>query len=222
VITYTNIQRHDNLDFDQYLKLPGYSHSFLKSNVNGVRKHFDVTENVRVGAIVDGILTDPTRVDMSDPLYPECKALAHELMKVYGDAINLFEKQVSYTATMEMQGLSMPVTGRLDFLLPGHAVIDLKVTFATEVDALIDFMGYGNQLWHYCRMAKVPKAYLMICQVKKKKLPNGKLINNPKIFLKEVDVSNDTNSFWISKLLDFGNATGSDVDGNKLIPGLIF
>lgn len=222
MITYSNIVRHDNLEFEQYLKLPGYSHSFLKSNVQGVKKYFDVTDNVRVGSMVDNILTDPARVDMSDPLYPACKELAHTIQQQFGDVIAICEKQISYTATMNMQTLSMPVTGRLDFLLPGVAVIDLKVTFAKDVDALIEFMGYQNQLWHYCRLAKVQKAYLLICQVTKKVDAKGMTITKHKVFVKGIDVSNEENGFWISKMIDFGNAVCEDVDVSHARTGLAF
>lgn len=193
MITYSNITRHDNIEFQDYLKLPGYSHSFLKSNVSGVSKYFQETDKVRVGKIVDAILTDPANADMSHPLYPQCKILAFELQKMFGDVMSACKKQVNYTAEIEMSGLSMPVKGRLDFLLENIAVLDLKITNEKNVDALIEYMGYNNQLWHYSKMSNVTKSYLMFYVVPLKK-----------VIIKSVDVTSNSNEFWMNKIIDFG------------------
>lgn len=193
MITYSNITRYDNIEFNQYLKLPGYSHSFLKSNIQGVSKYFNETDKVRVGKIVDAILTDPSNADMSHELYPQCKILAFELKKMFGDVMSICQKQVNYTATMEMSGLEMTTKGRLDFLLPKIAVLDLKITNEKNVDGLIEYMGYNNQLWHYSKMSEVKKAYLMFYVVPLKK-----------VVVKSVDVTSNTNDFWANKIIDFG------------------
>ena len=161
MIEYSNITRYDNIEFEQYLKLQGYSHSFLKSNIQGVSKYFNETDKVRVGKIVDAILTEPAKADMSHELYPMCKAIAAEIRKLFGDVIDVCEKQVSYTANISINGLTMPVKGRLDFLFPKFAVLDLKITHEKNIDNLVQFMGYENQLWHYCKMAQVKKAFLI-------------------------------------------------------------
>lgn len=200
MITYSNIVRHDNIEFEDYLKLDGYSHSFLKSNVQGAAKYFEQTDKVRIGHIVDAILTEPGKVDMSSPLYPACKVIAAELMRLFGDVFDACLKQISYTARMHMGDLSMKVTGRLDLLLEGFAVIDLKITHEKDIDALIQFMGYENQVWHYAKMAKVSKAYLIFYCVPLKK-----------VVVKAIDVSSDTNEFWLNKIIDFGEVPGVDV-----------
>ena len=196
MITYTDIVRYDNISFDDYLKLPGYSHSFLKSNINGAKKYFNVTDNVRIGAMVDAILTEPAKADMTSEIYPFCKEIAYQLIQMFGDALNACSKQASYTATMGIEQLKMKVTGRLDLLLEGFAVIDLKITKEKEIDPLVQFMGYENQLWHYSKMANVPNAYLMFYSIPLKK-----------VIVKKVDVSGYYNEFWMSKIIDFGTAT---------------
>jgi len=193
MIEYSHITRYDNIEFEQYLKLPGYSHSFLKSNIQGVSKYFNETDKVRVGKIVDAILTDPLNADMSHEFYPQCKALAFELKKMFGDVMSMCDKQVNYTGSMELSGLHMQTKARLDFLLSKYAVIDLKITNEKNVDALIEYMGYHNQLWHYSKMANVSKAYLMFYVIPLKK-----------VVVKSIDVSSNTNEFWENKILDFG------------------
>lgn len=197
MIQYTDIVRYDNLSFEDYLKLQGYSHSFLKANIQGVRKFIDVTDNMRVGSMVDAILTEPAKADMTSELYPHCKVIAFELKKMFGDVMLACKKQISYTATASFNGLSIPTTGRLDFLLEGVAVIDLKITQSKDVDALIKYMGYENQVWHYSKMAKVSKAYLIMYSVPLKK-----------VIVKFIDTSSDINGFWLNKIVDFGMVNG--------------
>lgn len=195
MIEYTNIQRHDNMDFQEYLKLPGYSHSFLKREHNGITEELKITDNITTGKLVDNILTEPIKADMSSPLYPYAKAIAHAIKSDFGLFLNKFEKQISFTADATHKGFTMPTTGRLDYLLPGYAVIDLKVTKSKEKDinALIDFMGYKNQVWHYSKMAGVNKAYLLFYSIPAKK-----------IILRYIDCSFGNNEFWADKIIKFG------------------
>ena len=75
--------------------------------------------------------------------------------------INAFKKQVSYTGVFHYAGFQLPVKGRLDFLIPNHAVVDLKVTWSKDVLALIEYMGYKNQLSLTAKWQGL-KRYIMI------------------------------------------------------------
>lgn len=194
MIKYSNISITDNIEFDKYLKFEGYSHSFLKGERFGIAKEVPLTEKIRLGKIVDGILTDPASIDMLDTLYPIAKDVAHTIKQAFGDLIKNFKPQISFTAEIEYEGFVMPTKGRLDYYLPNIAVIDLKVTYAKDVKALIEFMRYDNQLWHYCKAMGVDKGYLMIYSVPLKKTQ-----------LIKIDVSNSYNEFWAEKTLMFGN-----------------
>lgn len=163
-----SIQQYLNLPFDEYLKLPGRSTSFLKNEKNGVSPVFIKTDKVRVGSLVDAILTSPKEVDMRSELYPIARDIAAEIRLKFGDMFKQMIPQVSYTGIMAHSGISMPVKGRLDFLLPELAVIDLKVTYATNVPELIKFMKYAEQMHLYCGFAGVKKAYLIVYCVPKK------------------------------------------------------
>jgi hypothetical protein len=206
MITYKNIQCYKDIPFEEYLKLQGYSHSFLKSNINGAKKYFNMTDKVRVGALVDSIITEPAKADMSSPLYPAAKTIAFEIKKLFGDLVEVAQKQLSYTATLEFAGLEMQTTGRLDLLIPDFAVIDLKVTNEINVDALIEYMGYDNQVWHYSRLSNVKKAFLIFYVVPLKK-----------VVVRAIDVTSELNGFWINKLIDFGTACApADVIKNNI------
>lgn len=195
MITYTNIKRFDNIPFEEYLKFEGYSHSFLKREHNGIVEPLTITDNITIGKLVDGILTDPSSVDMSNPLYSVAKLIAYEVTKTFGALILNFESQISFTADVEYNGFIMPTTGRLDWGLEKHAVIDLKCTKSkvAQIPALIEYMGYKNQLWHYCKMYGVDKAYLMFHSIPEKKT-----------IIQFVDCSAPVNDFWANKIELFG------------------
>lgn len=196
MITYTDIKRYESLPFEEYLKLEGHSHSQLKREVNGISPVFDMTYNIRIGSLVDAILTDPSKADMTSYLYPIARDIAGLIAKEFGPAIQHFQKQISFTGMVNYMNFKMPVTGRTDFILPQNAVIDLKVTKTKEVRSVIKYMGYENQLWHYSKLAQVNTAYIMIYSIPKK---TTEIIY--------IDCSDTYNEFWAEKTLKFGRVT---------------
>lgn len=193
MIKYTNIVRHEGMPFDDYLKLPGYSHSFLKAERDGIADEFIETNNSITGKLVDAIITDPASADMSHPLYPMAKEAAAAIRKTFGMVLPAFKKQVSFTAMMEYKGFRIPTKGRLDFELPTHAVLDLKWTKAKNIDTLIEFMGYANQNWHYAKLAGVSESHWLIYSDTLKKC-----------IFRSHDCRSDMNEFWAEKIIKFG------------------
>lgn len=200
MITYSNIKRFDNLQFDEYLKIQqetqAYSFSFMKREKFGQTEIIEATDKMRRGTLVDNILTDPGNADYNSPLYAEAKAIAATIKQNFGAFIRVFEKQVSFTANMEHKGHIIPTTGRIDFGIPKHAVIDLKVTGAKNVREVIHFMNYKEQLWHYCNMYGVKKGYIMIYSTDTKKVEIIDVWNKQSI--------PERSEFWESKVLKFG------------------
>jgi hypothetical protein len=193
MITYNNIIRHDNIQFEEYLKMPGYSQSFLKSERHGLKAEIEITNNIRLGKLVDGILTEPATVNMRDELYPVAKGVVNEIKNFFGFALPHFKTQVSYTADVMYNGFTLPTKSRLDFLLEKQLVLDLKVTMSKDFRGIIDWMGYENQVWHYSKSAQVPKGFLLMHSVPLKKT---QLFTVP---------MPDSNSFWENKVIKFGN-----------------
>lgn len=198
MITFTDIQQHLSVPFEVYKKLPGLSTSFLKSEQNGIKPDFVMTDKVRVGSLVDAILTEPAKADMSSELYPYAKAIAFQLKQTFGDMMSSFIPQVSYTAIAEFKGFKMRVRGRLDYLLPKLAVIDLKVTYAKDIPALIDFMKYREQMFLYCKFAGVQKAYLLVYCVPKKTCT-----------VHFIDCSG-SNTWWEEKIINHGKVDAGE------------
>ena len=192
MIHYTNIKRHDNLPWEEYLLLPGYSNSFLKSERNGLSSYMEETDKMRLGKLVDAIITGGS-VNMSSEMYPIARDIASKITGTFGTMITRFDKQVAFSATANYGGFSMPVRGLLDFLLPKTAVIDLKVIHGKSIEPTVSHFGYDNQLWHYGKLAGVTKGYLMVYSVPLKKTT---LIN--------MDISNQRNEFFEDKILKFG------------------
>lgn len=201
----SQIQQHLSVPFEIYQKLPGLSTSFLKQEINGVKPDFVMTDKVRVGSLVDAILTEPAKADMSSELYPYAKEIAFKLKQKYSDMMSSFVSQVSYTAIAEHQGFKMRVRGRLDYLLPNHAVLDLKVTYADVTNPkvmknLIEQMKYDEQMFLYCKFAGVTKAYLLFYCVPKKK------VMDPIVF----DFTSKSSTWWEEKIINHGKVEAGE------------
>ena len=194
-ITYSNIKRYDGMPAEQYFRLGGISHSFLKREKAGVVEKFSPSPKMLLGSMVDKILTEPSNVNVKDPLFPIAKKISVTIKNTFGDLIERFVPQVSYTAEAHYAGLTITTTGRLDWLLPKHAVIDLKFTTAKKLEPVVDFFGYRNQVWNYAKMAEVPKAYILAYSE-----PLGECLP---IF--PVDVSSNYNEFWAKGILKHGS-----------------
>lgn len=194
MIQYSNQKRFERLPFDTYLKLPGLSHSFLKTEKNGVSPFMEITEKMKLGSMVDAILTEPHKVDVTDPNFAKGKRIASAINEQFGSLIKTFIPQLSYTGAASFEGFTIEVCGRLDWLLPGHAVVDLKVTAAKDIQPIIQHFGYNNQMFNYCKLAGVKVAYIISYSTALNKcLPVVK-----------IDCSSDRNAFWEEKILKFG------------------
>lgn len=203
MLTYQNIQRYDNMPFEDYLNVVGvdsdrtFSHSFLKSEQNGVSPLFIPSNKVKIGAMVDAILTSPETVDPSQPFFKEGCRIASKIKAKHGDLIKHFTPQVSYTGQISYKGLVMNTCGRLDWLLENIAVIDLKVTEAksdSEFEKIISFMGYRNQMFNYMNLSGTKESYILPYSTK----------TNDCLTIVPIKWSLGANEFWQNAVLKFG------------------
>lgn len=190
---------HKNIPFEDYLKMDGYSHSFLKREIGGVNPVFEGSDKVKFGSLVDSILTEPEKVNVLDPNYRDACNVAHSISNFIGTGLQHLEKQISFSGNLTNGVLSMPIKGRLDLFGIGR-VFDLKITYVSieQIDTLIDFMGYRNQMFLYCLGLNVKKATLIIYSVKSKKIVFRHFDFNAGINLKRAE------NFFNDKLLKFG------------------
>lgn len=195
MITYNNIVLYKGLSFDEYLQLPGVSHSYLKHQKDGIAESFDPTSKMQLGTLVDGILSDPSGGLMEHPLYLSAKDIAAKIKSEFGDLMPFMEKQIAFTADLESEGLYLPTRGRLDFGIKNIGVLDLKITSSKDVDAIIKHFKYEDQVWHYSKGYGVNDAFLMIHSVPLKKT-----------YMRYIPTSSKYNEFWNNQILTFGKA----------------
>jgi hypothetical protein len=193
MLIYTDVREYRNMPFIDYMKLPAYSHSYFRNERGGVPGELLLTENMRIGGLVDAILMQPELASYSDPLYEAAKAIAYDITKQWGKTVKHFITQPSYTAIMHHGEFSMPVKGRPDWVLPNLAVIDLKITKSRYIKELIAHMNYKNSIWHYCKLAGVKRGYLLMHSLAIRKTQ-----------LIPVDCSSDENDFWRDRVFLFG------------------
>lgn len=191
MITFSNIKRFDNVSFSEYLNVPGYSHSFLKREIQGVSPVFNRTPKVELGSLVDAILTQPDQLDIYSPQLKRAEKIADLINYYFGSSIKHFENQVSIAADMQYNGFTMPFKVRLDWGLKDIAVIDLKVTAESNFKAIIDHMAYDNQLFGQAGAYGVKMTYLLMYSTKTDKCD---LIQRPL----------NSGEFWKEKIMKFG------------------
>lgn len=197
MITCHTIQRICGLDFNSYLQLPQYSHSYLKNERGGFIVHKQATAKMQLGSLVDGILTCG-EVNMADALYPAAKDIAARLKAEFGWALGRLNKQVSYTSVMRYDAgkaiFELPIKGRPDFEEPRQYIIDLKVTDEVDVDSIIRHFGYKNQQFGYGKQSGASVAYLLMYRKKKKDT-----------VIRKIEIG-ETNPWWEEKIIKFGKA----------------
>lgn len=199
MILCREVQRYTGLDFSSYVALPGYSHSFLKREINGTAPHIQKTDKMAFGSLVDDIRSN-AQVDMGHPLYPAARDIAARLYAEFGTLLDAFHKQVSYTGTFSHRGFSMPVKGRPDFEVPNKLIVDLKVTHAKDLRGLLAWAKYDDQQFCYGKLAGVTVRYLMIYMVPHKRTEFIPLRDTP------------SNSFWEEKILKFGTVAPARIE----------
>lgn len=164
MITFRSQKLHPKLGFEDYVRLPGVSHSFVKYQENGVLPYREPTEKMRLGSLVDAFLTEPDKVDATNPLFKQARTIASRIQNRHGDMLSSMEPQRSYSGVMRSGDMELDVCGRLDWELPGKIVLDLKVTAAEtpkQFAALVDYMGYKNQLFNYAGLSGANVAFII-------------------------------------------------------------
>lgn len=162
MLTFTNHRHHGTTPFAEYAKSPGYSHSFLKYQQHGVVLFIEPTDKMRLGSLVDAILCN-TGADITDPQYQIAKFIAAYIDRHF-PWLRQCKAQQHYTATVSCNGLEMPIKTLIDFVLPGIATVEMKVSDCTkkQAETMVQFMGYDNQCFIERSCANVPDAYLLV------------------------------------------------------------
>lgn len=205
MISYDNIQRYNNMPFEEYLNLKGMSFSHLKSLKDGVKREIKITNKILVGKAVDAILTNDTlgELELSQDILIPAINIADKIKSEWGEVIKSLTPQVSYHAKMydDEKVMSIVTTGRLDWLLGKAAVVDLKITNdaknAFDCEKLVEWMGYDNQIFNYGGLAGVKHHFLLMYSTRV----------NKTFLLKRLVKEEDrmkANKWWNDKISEYG------------------
>lgn len=149
-----NLKILPTIPFEDYLKLPGWSHSGIKSN----GKEFKTaTPKMLLGKDVDNYLTNPEEYGYENVKL--IRPIALELKKKIGVLYKHLLPQLAFTADFIHEGFCLKYKGRADLAKLGKIVIDLKVS-KMPLKKAVEYFGYENQLSGYALALGCPIALL--------------------------------------------------------------
>lgn len=149
----SDLKYYHNLDFDQYIALPGFSFSGFKGDVPD-------SPGLRLGHMVHTYLLEPTRFDWNHSHMNEVKRIAAAIRGKLGVLLPTMQKELSITANFHHNGLTLPYKGRIDLGVPGSLIIDLKI-LSGSLHSAIERFGYDHQLSGYCVATSTPIAMIV-------------------------------------------------------------
>ena len=151
-MTVTNLKYHTNLTFDQYLEMPGWSYSKIKSET----MPFTGSAKVSLGKQVHTYLTEPD--NFTGDVYM-VRSLAMTLKRATGALWPHLKHCIKMTADFCHEGFVMPYKGEIDSGIPGKLVIDYKV--GENVRKTMFRFGYIEQLTGYMLASDSPAAMIL-------------------------------------------------------------
>jgi len=136
----SNVKTWSDLDFEEYQKIKGLSYSGIKGG------NFISTPKMQLGTSVHNYLLEPAKYNHSnrDIVEPLVIALKAEI----GPLLTHMDKELSITADFSHDGLTMGYKGRMDMVIMGKLVVDLKVS-EHPLEKTIPYFGYDNQVNGY-------------------------------------------------------------------------
>lgn len=150
-----NRQKLYNVPFEQYLLLPGWSHSKIKNN----GKTWTASTNKMIlGTKVHNYLLEPGKYDHSD--IDIVKPCAIALKSVIGPLWEYAETELIVTADFTLEGFCLEYVGRVDFGVPTILIVDFKIS-EVPLPVSIKRFGYYDQLNGYGEGYGVENRYLI-------------------------------------------------------------
>lgn len=165
----TNLKYYHDLDFEDYLTLPGTSYSGIKN--------FTGTPNagMSLGKKVHAYLLEPDTYTWEDAA--TVRKIAAAILPVLGSAIKYLDKEVSFTCDMEYNGMVLKYKGRTDLIKIGRIILDLKILSGALIPAVQRF-GYEDQLSGYCIATATPLSLIVAYNRNKEKVETYRVTPN--------------------------------------------
>lgn len=189
MITITEQKIYENLPFEEYLKLPGYSHSDIR---NKGQKVF-ATSKMQLGTAVHNYLLTPAEYsgENSALVVP----LAAKLKAEIGPLLPFLKPELSITCKMNVVNpqtgkiWGMAARGRADLGIPGRFGIDIKVS-EMPLKKAVEYFEYDNQQNGYAIMFKFQQVIIIAI--------------NPKTRLVSMYVVPMQKHWWAERVLEYG------------------
>lgn len=147
-----NTQFHEDMTFDEYLAMPGYSYSKIKG--------FQGPPNagMSLGTRVHNYLNEPHLYDWKDA--PEVIKIATALKAFLGDSYKFMKKELAFSCEFHYEGIVMKYKGRADMIKVGSILVDLKV-LSGSLESSCERFGYPFQISGYCLASATPLGLIL-------------------------------------------------------------
>lgn len=191
-----NVRFYRDLEFSDYLKMPGYSFSWLKSGGQKI----EPTPKMQLGTKVHAYLLSSHEYSHSEghdlvrPLAVALKGILAPGGAGEGGILRYCTPELAVTADFVYQGMVLHYKGRIDLPVLHYksrlcVVIDIKVT-EMDLRKSIDFFKYDVQVSGYSLVIGASRAVIVSV--------------NPKSKLTQVVPIRLTDDFWKWAVLKYG------------------
>ncbi len=148
--------------FDEYLALPGWSHSGIKHEGT---EFSEPTEKMQLGTHVHNYLLSPEEYRHND--INIIRPLAVKLKETLGPLFQFLKPEIAMTADFIHNDFLMKYKGRVDLGIPGKIVIDIKVSDLDPVKSM-QYFRYDRPITGYCAALGTEVALLLTINPKNK------------------------------------------------------
>ena len=188
-LTVHNVRFYRDLEFSDYLKMPGYSFSWLKSGGQKI----EPTPKMQLGTKVHTYLLS-AREYLHEEGHELVRPLAVALKGILSPVLRYCSPELAVTADFVYQGMVLHYKGRIDLPVLHYksrlcVVIDIKVT-EMDLRKSIDFFGYHNQINGYALSIGAQRRVIISV--------------NPKSGVTQVIPIAYTDEFWKRAVLKYG------------------
>lgn len=157
----SNTVFYNDLDFEDYLRMPGTSFSSLKDKI------ITPTLGMQLGTRCHNYILEPEKYDWQQ--VEIVKPMAAAIRQYLGTALPYMQKEIAFTADFTHNSMRLPYKGRVDLMYPKRIIIDLKI-LAGSLDASIERFGYDRQVSGYCFGTGCPVGLIIAYNKAKKKI----------------------------------------------------
>lgn len=136
--------------FDEYLELPGWSHSKIR---NDGKPFKPPTRKMEIGTKVHNYLLEPHLYNHDDEEI--VKPIAAKIRQTIGALWKYLQPELAVCAEFVYNGFILQYHGRGDLVIPKRLVIDIKIT-EQPISKGIQHFGYDNAISGYCAGFEAP------------------------------------------------------------------